>query len=68
MSQISDEKLYTLNEILKILNIPRHRLNYLFDSRKLRSEDLLILPNGHRVYRESDLLIIKKALWEVSTK
>lgn len=62
------EKLYTLSQVLQVLNVARHRLNYLFDSRKLKAEEFLKLPNGERVYRESDLEKIKKALFEVSTK
>ena len=62
------EKLYTLSQVLQTLNIARHRLNYLFDSRKLRAEEFLKLPNGERVYRESDLEKIRKALFEVSSK
>lgn len=62
------EKLYTLSQILQMLNIARHRLNYLFDSRKLKAEEFLRLPNGERVYRESDLEKIKRALFEVGAK
>ena len=65
---VLSEKLYTLSQILQKLNIARHRLNYLFDSRKLRAEEFLKLPNGERVYRESDLDKIKKALFEVGVK
>ncbi|KXK31725.1 MAG: hypothetical protein UZ01_00794 [Candidatus Brocadia sinica] len=62
------ERLYTLSDVLRILNIPRHRLFYLFDSRRLRREDFLTLPNGHKVYRESDIEKIKRALFEVGNK
>lgn len=62
------EKLYTMSQVLQMLNIARHRLNYLFDSRKLKAEEFLKLPNGERVYRESDIEKIKKALFEVQTK
>ena len=62
------EKLYTLSQVLQMLNIARHRLNYLFDSRKLKAEEFLKLPNGERVYRESDLEKIKLALFEVGAK
>lgn len=65
---LSDEKLYTLTQVLQVLDISKHRLNYLFDSRKLRTEDFLRLPTGERIYRESDLEKIKKALFEVSSK
>lgn len=61
-------KLLTVSEVLRLLDIPRYRLNYLFDSRKLRSEDFLTLPNGHRIFRESDLEKIKEVLWETGVK
>ncbi|HHT9137239.1 MAG TPA: hypothetical protein ACFYEK_08370 [Candidatus Wunengus sp. YC60] len=64
----SQEKLFTTSEVLRKLNIPRHRFVYLFDSRKLRSEEFLTLPNGHRIFRESDLEKIKKSLWEVQSR
>lgn len=62
------EKLYTVSEILRLLNLPRHRLVYLFDCRKLRVEEFPILPNGHKVFRGSDIEKIKKALFEVASK
>lgn len=65
---LSDEKLYTLTQILQVLDIARHKLSYLFDSRKLKTEDFLRLPSGERVYRQSDIEKIKKALFEVGNK
>lgn len=62
------EKFYTLSQVLQTLNVARHRFNYLFDSRRLKAEEFLKLPNGERVYRESDLEKIKKALFEVGAK
>ena len=64
----SDEKLFTVSQVLRLLNISRHRLIYLFDSRKLRVEDFQTLPNGHKVFTESDLEKIKRALWDVGAK
>ena len=61
-------RLLSVSEILRLLNIPRHKLVYLFESRKLKSEDFLTLDNGHRVFRQSDLDKIKKALFEVGAK
>ena len=61
------ERLLSAEEILQILDIPRYRLNYLFETRKLKNEDLLH-AGAKRVYRESDLERIKKALWEVSAE
>ncbi len=66
--QTISERLYTVSEVLRLLNIPRHKLVYLFDCRKLRVEEFPILPNGHKVFRESDIERIKKALFEVGSK
>jgi hypothetical protein len=68
MEKQSDERLMSVSEVLRILDIPRHRLTYLFESRKLKAEEFERLQNGQRVYRHSDLCKIKEALFEVSTK
>lgn len=65
---LTSDKLFTMSQVVQILNIPKYRLSYLFDSRKLKAEEFLKLPNGERVYRESDLDKIKRALFEVSAK
>lgn len=65
---LSEEKLYTLGQVCQIMNVAKHKLSYLFDSRKLRAEDFPKLPSGQRVYRESDLEKIKRALFEVGAK
>ncbi len=65
---LTNEKLLSASEVLKILDIAKHKLDYLFESRKLRREDFITLQNGHRVYRHSDLAKIKKALFEVTAK
>ncbi len=62
------ERLLSVSEVLRSLNIPRHKLTYLFESRKLKSEDFISLDNGQRLYKKSDIPKIKKALFEVSTK
>lgn len=62
------ERLYTLSHICQMLNIAKHKLAYLFDSRKLRAEDFPKLPDGSRVYRHSDIEKIKKVLFEVAAK
>lgn len=62
------ERLLSTSEILRVLNVPSYRLDYLFKSRKLRSEDFTTLGNGHRIYKESDLNKIRQALFEVSAK
>lgn len=64
----TQEKLLSPSEVLQILNIPRHRLNYLFDTRRLKSEEFITLGNGRRVFRQSDIEKIKQALWEGKSK
>ena len=59
------EKLYTVSEVLRLLNIPRHKLLYLFDSRRLKEDDFIRMPNGHKVFRESDIPKIQQVLFEV---
>ena len=66
--KLSAEKLLSTSEVLRKLNIAKHKLDYLFESRKLRREDFTTLDNGHRIYRESDLNRIKQVLFEVATK
>ena len=66
--ELPNEKLFSTSEVLRIFSIAKHKLDYLFESRRLRREDFLTLQNGHRIYRESDLNKIKEALWEVATK
>lgn len=68
MTKQPDERLLSVSEVLRILDIPRHRLTYLFESRKLKSEDFKKLQNGQRIYRQSDLNKIRKALFEVMSK
>ncbi len=65
---MNSDKLLNTGEVLRVLNIPKHKLVYLFESRKLRREDFLTLQNGQRVYRQGDLNKIRKALFEVVTK
>ncbi len=65
---IDKGKLLSTSEVLRVLNIAKHKLDYLFESRKLRREDFTTLDNGHRIYKESDLNKIKQALFEVSAK
>ncbi len=65
---LTNERLLSTSEVLRVLNIAKHKLDYLFESRKLRREDFLTLQNGHRIYRQSDLNKIRQALFEVSAK
>lgn len=65
---MGQERLMSVSEVLKILNIPRHKLVYLFESKKLKPEEFLTLHNGHRVFRQSDIEKIKQALWDIGVK
>ncbi len=65
---VTDEKLLSTSEVLRKLNIAKHKLDYLFESRRLKREDFTTLDNGHRIYRESDLQKIRQVLFEVSAK
>ncbi len=65
----STESLLSTAEVLRVLNIPGYRLEYLFKSRRLKPEEFATLKGtGHRVYRHDDLAKIKRALFEVSAK
>lgn len=61
----SKERLLSTSEVLKTLKIPRHRLIYLFESRKLDKNDFIRLDNGQTLFRESDIPKIKEALFSV---
>ncbi len=63
------ESLLSTSAVLRILNIPSYRLDYLFKARKLRSEDFATLKgNNHRVYRHSDLAKIREALFGITAR
>ncbi|MHC4269974.1 MAG: hypothetical protein ACYSTS_16120 [Planctomycetota bacterium] len=62
------ERFLSTSEILRMLNVPSYRLDYLFKSRRLKAEDFTTLGNGHRIYKQSDLNKIREALFEVSCK
>jgi hypothetical protein len=68
MPNVPNESLLSVSKILKILNIPCHRLTYLFESRKLKVENFTTLDNGQRVFRQSDLNKIRQALSEVESR
>lgn len=68
MTNKQGENLLSVSEVLRILDIPRHRLTYLFESRRLHAEDFERLQNGQRVFRQRDINKIKQALFEVMSK
>ncbi len=65
---VTDEKLLSTSEVLRILNIAKHKLDYLFESRKLKREDFITLDNGHRLYRQSDINRIREMVFEMSSR
>ena len=65
---MNSDRLLNTGEVLRVLDIPKHKLVYLFESKKLRRDDFLTLQNGQRVYRQGDLNKIKQALLEVMPK
>ncbi len=63
MAKLQPENLLSVAEVLKKLNIPRHRLVYLFEAKKLKKEDFIQLGNGQTLFMETDLPKIKQALF-----
>ncbi len=68
MRNQTHERLMSVREVLRILDIPRHRLTYLFESRRLHAEDFEKLQNGQRVYRQSDLGKVREALFKTQNR
>ena len=64
----SNEKLFTTSEVLELLNLPNYRLDYLFKSRKLNSNDFINMGNGRKLFRESDISKIKEVIFQVENK
>lgn len=64
MSIKKELQIITSGEVLKRLNVPRHRLKYLFDSRKLKREEFQKLPNGDLIFQEDDVQRIKELLFK----
>lgn len=65
MADLPNNRFLSTGEVLKRLDIPSYRLDYLFKSRKLKKENFITLGNGQIVYRESDLSAIKEALFSL---
>ncbi|MGR3220247.1 MAG: hypothetical protein ACUZ8H_10580 [Candidatus Anammoxibacter sp.] len=61
-------KLYTAKEISEELDIPYHKLDYLFKSRRLKSENFITLGNGQRLFYAEDIPRVKQALFETQNK
>lgn len=59
-------KILTSKDVCQRLKIPFYKLQYLFDSGKIRDVDRI--STGDRVYTEVDILRIKEALFEMMAK
>jgi 16S rRNA U1498 N3-methylase RsmE len=64
----SNEKLFTTSEVLELLKLPNYRLDYLFKSRRLNSNDFINMGNGRKLFRESDIVKIKQLLFETQNR
>ncbi len=59
-------KVLTSKDICRELKIPFYRLQYLFDTGKIK--DVERTSSGKRIYAEGDIKVIREALFEVSAK
>jgi hypothetical protein len=59
-------KILTSKDICRELKIPFYKLQYLFDTGKIR--DVERTSSGKRVYTKDDVKVIKQALFEVSAR
>ncbi len=60
------EKILTSRDVCKKLEVPFYKLQYLFDTGKIR--DVQRTSSGKRIYTEDDINIIREALFEVASK
>ncbi len=60
------EKILTSKDVCRRLGIPFYRLQYLFDSGKIRDVDRI--STGDRVYTEADVRRIQESLFGVAAK
>jgi DNA-binding transcriptional MerR regulator len=56
----------TSKDICRELKIPFYKLQYLFDTGKIR--DVQRTSSGKRIYREEDINVIREALFEVTAR
>ncbi len=57
------EKVFTSKDVCRELKIPFYKLQYLFDSGRVR--DVYRNSTGNRIYTEDDVKVIKKALFDL---
>lgn len=60
------ENIFTSKDVCRELKIPFYKLQYLFDSGRVR--DVSRTSTGNRVYTENDIKRIRELLFEVSAK
>lgn len=60
-----DKKFYSANDICKIFNIPKYKLDYLFNSGRLKRDEFTMI-SGNRIYTVEDIDKIKRALNDVA--
>ncbi len=59
-------KILTSKDVCQRLRIPFYKLQYLFDSGKIRDVDRI--STGDRIYTEADIRRIQEVLFGVTTK
>ncbi len=59
-------KVLTSKDVCMELKIPFYKLQYLFDTGKVR--DVQRTSSGKRIYSEADIKVIREALFDVSAK
>ena len=59
-------KILTSKDVCRELNIPFYKLQYLFDTGKVK--DVERTSSGKRIYSDENIKVIKEALFEVSSK
>ena len=59
-------RVLTSKDICQELKIPFYKLQYLFDTGKVR--DVQRTSSGKRIYREEDINVIKEALFSMEYK
>jgi len=59
-------KILTSKDVCRELSIPFYKLQYLFDTGKIR--DVERTSSGKRVYTDGDIKVIREALFDVIAK
>ncbi|MCP4368894.1 MAG: MerR family transcriptional regulator [Deltaproteobacteria bacterium] len=67
MLKLNNGEIMSAGDLVKKLNITQYKLDYLFQSRRLKDEDFQRF-GGRRIYKEKDIAKIKQALYETHNK